>query len=234
MDGIILIDKDKGCTSHDVVLRLRKMLPANRVGHSGTLDPDATGLLVILAGKATKLSKHIASEGKTYYATVRLGVETDSMDASGRIVSTKEVNNITKERIESVLSSFVGEMEQTVPLVSAVKVKGMRLYKYARRGIEVVPPKKKVHIDSIELVEMTKSDNPTFDMIVRCGSGTYIRSLASDIGRSLGCGAHLAGLRRLKSGSYNIEDAHSLEEVEAMMMRSDIDGFLMPMNGEKA
>jgi tRNA pseudouridine55 synthase len=231
MDGMILVDKTKGCTSHDVIASLRRVLKTRKLGHTGTLDPDATGLLIVLSGKATKLSRFIMSDGKTYRTMIRLGIETDSFDASGKIVSTAQVSGISRAEVEEVLESFTGEIRQTVPVVSAVKVKGKPLYKYARQGIDVDPPEKTVVIHKIELLSMDTGDEPTLDIIVECGSGTYIRSLASDIGRALGCGAHVADLRRLSSGPYSVDTAHTVDEIEQLFQKGAIDDFLIPMNG---
>lgn len=231
MDGIILIDKEKGWTSHDVVAKLRNILNTKRIGHSGTLDPDATGLLVILIGAATKKSSAIMAGKKVYRALIRLGIETDSYDATGIVISRKRAEDITEVKVKKILDSFVGEIRQKVPVVSAVKVNGRPLYAYARKGIEVDTPVKTVHIYKMDLMSITKEDNPVLDVNIECGSGTYIRSLASDIGKSLGCGAHIQELRRTASGGFYVKDAASIAEIARLAGKGDTASFLIPVNG---
>lgn len=211
VDGILIIDKDKDMTSHDVVDAIRKKFRIKKVGHAGTLDPNATGVLVILLGKGTKRSQDLLQEEKEYIATMKLGQRTDSADCKGKIISEKEVSS-TGEEISSVVGSFLGETEQVPPMVSAKKVKGKRLYKLARKGIEVERKPRKINISEIEV---EKIDLPIVVFRVACSKGTYIRQLADDIGEKLGCGAHLTELRRTRSGDFTLEKAVKLDDVLA-------------------
>ena len=210
IDGIININKEKGYTSHDVVAVLRKLLHIKKIGHTGTLDPDATGVLPVCVGKATKVCDVITDRDKTYEAKVILGITTDTLDTSGEILTEKPVN-ITKDDLMSVLSHFKGEIEQIPPMYSAIKVNGKKLYEYAREGVEIERKKRRVTIYDIELLDV---DFPYFSIRVSCSKGTYIRTLCDDIGRELGCGAAMSELVRTGVGRFLIEDAMSLSEVE--------------------
>ncbi len=207
-DGIILIDKDEGGTSFDVVKRIRRLLNVRKVGHAGTLDPFATGLLIVLLGQGTKLSPYLMTGDKVYRATMRLGIETDTQDLTGRVVMKNAVPEIEPESIGKVALGFVGEIEQSPPLFSAVYHQGKRAYKLARRGIKVELEKRRVRIRSLEIASV---ELPDVTMMVTCSSGTYMRSLAADLGRELGPGAHLKSLRRLGSGPFHVNDALRLE-----------------------
>ncbi len=210
--GILVVDKEKGMTSHDVVSIVRKRFSIKKVGHAGTLDPNATGVLVLLLGKATKLSSTYLSEDKEYKATMKLGERTDSGDSDGEVISTSEVKS-SKEEISQVLESFRGEILQVPPMVSAKKVKGQRLYKLARRGIEVEREPQKIFIKMLDLLDV---EMPFVKISVACSKGTYIRQLADDIGEKLGCGAHLSDLRRTRSGSFSIEQAVPFDQLRGM------------------
>ena len=208
-DGILLIDKEEGETSYAVVRKLKPIfsgLGVRKVGHSGTLDPFATGLLIILLGQGTKLSRFIMSESKVYAATMGLGVETDTLDLTGRIVRTSTVSDLRPEYIQEKASEFVGDIEQVPPLFSAVKYKGTRAYKLARRNVKVDLKKRTVHIDGIRILSVNL---PDVSMVVECSSGTYIRSLAADLCARLGPGGHLKSLRRVVSGAFKVENALS-------------------------
>ncbi len=209
-DGIILIDKEEGKTSFDVVKRVRRILKVKKVGHAGTLDPFATGLLIILLGQATKLSKYLMAGDKVYQATMRLGVETDTQDLTGRVVKWSFVPEMAPESIRKVALRFVGEIEQVPPLFSAVFYKGKRAYELAREGIKMDLQKRKVSIHSLTI---TSVDLPDVTMKVTCSRGTYVRSLAADLGKELGPGAHLKSLMRLCSGPFSVKDALSLESL---------------------
>ncbi len=209
LDGILLIDKPKGMTSHDVVNRLRRILKIKRIGHTGTLDPDATGLLVLCVGKATKASAALSDVDKTYRVGFLLGVETDTYDSAGKIVARKEVS-VSKDELQKVIDGFVGEQEQQVPMFSAVKVNGRKLYEYARRGIEITPPIRKVKIHSIDL---NSYSSPEGELEVSCSKGTYVRALVHDIGKKLGTGAITTEIRRMRCGSVQVSQAVSLENV---------------------
>lgn len=219
-DGILIVDKPAGMTSHDVVNRIRRALKIQRVGHAGTLDPDATGVLVILLGKATKKSALFSAATKNYLAEMVLGIETDTLDSSGKILSSKEVRGLNADRVEKVLSEFTGTIIQRPPLVSAIKIGGTPLYKLVRQkqDVGIKPPKRKVKIFKLEMLEIKeeKSKHPRIVFNVECSKGTYIRSLCRDIGNRLGVGAHLAKLIRLASGKFSLKDAHSLEDIEQL------------------
>ncbi len=201
--GILVVDKEKGMTSHDVVKMVRRRFAIKKVGHAGTLDPNATGTLVLLLGKATRLSGRFLNEDKEYAAVMKLGERTDSGDRDGKLVSVREVRS-PEEEIRDVMAGFLGEIEQVTPMVSARRVNGKRLYKLARKGIEVERKPKKIVIKEMEVSGI---DVPFVSFRTVCSKGTYIRQLADDIGERLGCGAHLTELRRLRSGSFSLERA---------------------------
>lgn len=217
MNGVLLINKPKGMTSHDVIYKVRRKLGTKKVGHTGTLDPDVTGLLVVVVGQATKLTEILQTREKGYQAEVTLGVATETEDSSGEITGTSPVEHITTEDIDRVILDMHGAYQQMVPLYSSVKVGGWKLYEYARNGIPVERPIKKVHIHSIERtseVEL-KDKRVSFNIDVRCSKGTYIRTLAVDIGRKLGVDAHMSGLVRSGSCGFLLADAVDLNEMSA-------------------
>lgn len=203
-DGIILIDKNEGETSFDVVRKVKRALKKKKVGHAGTLDPFATGLLVILLGQGTKLSNCLMSGRKRYLATMKLGIETDTLDRTGRIINTMTVPDLRPEEIRELFNGFLGEIEQRPPLYSAINYKGRRAYEFARKGITVDLEKRVVNIHSMDIISVNLPDI-TFE--VTCSRGTYIRSLAADIGARLGSTAHLCALRRLASGGFDVNNA---------------------------
>ncbi len=209
-DGILLIDKNEGESSYDVVRKVKSALKIQKVGHAGTLDPFATGLLIILLGRGTKLSPFIMSDNKVYLATMRLGVVTDTLDPTGRIVRENPVPDLSLEDIRKKAEGFVGHIEQTPPDYSAVKYRGTRSYKLARRGQEVSLKKRTVMIFSLRIISV---DLPDVTLEVKCSSGTYVRSLAADLGETLGPGGHLKSLRRLACGSFVIQDALNSKEI---------------------
>ena len=223
MDGILVINKPMGWTSHDVVGRIRGLTHQKRVGHAGTLDPMATGVLLVCLGRATRVSEYLMASDKTYRAVMRLGVETDTYDADGQVVATRPVN-VSESTLRGALIQFVGAIEQVPPMYSAIKLAGKPLYKLARKGVEVDRAARHVTIHDITL-HAWQSPDATID--VRCSPGTYIRSLAHDVGAALGCGAHLAALTRLSSGSFTIEDAVKLEDLTGL---ADLSGLLRPMD----
>jgi tRNA pseudouridine55 synthase len=210
-DGIILIDKEEGKTSFGVVKAIRRLLKVKKVGHAGTLDPFATGLLIVLLGQGTKLSNYLMAGDKAYQATMRLGVETDTQDLTGRVVKRCLVPQFEPEFIKKVALRFVGEIEQVPPLFSAVNYRGKRAYELARKGIKMDLQKRRVKVHSLAI---TSIDLPDVTMKVACSRGTYVRSLAADLGKELGPGAHLKSLRRLCSGPFSVKDTQSLENVE--------------------
>lgn len=210
MSGIIVVNKPKDYTSRDVVNKISKILKTKKVGHTGTLDPLATGVLVICYGNATKLCELLTSEYKEYIATVKLGIKTDTLDITGKIIEEKEYF-INKDLLNEVLNSFLGESIQEVPIYSAVKVCGKKLYEYAREGKDVVPPKRKINIKNIELLEM---NNDTFKFKVLVSKGTYIRSLIDDICQKLNTVGTMTELIRTSQGKFILDDSSSLEQIE--------------------
>lgn len=211
MDGVIIVNKPAGMTSHDVVNRIRKIFKTKKVGHCGTLDPDATGVLVVAVNKATKLLQFLTADNKEYIATLSLGTATDTYDASGQVTATKEYVPISDKKILACLNSFVGEQEQIPPMHSAIKVKGKKLYEYARNNEMVEIPKRVITIDYIELISIV--DN-LVKFKVGCSKGTYIRSLCFDIAKKLDYPGHMYSLIRSKSGNFSLSDSYSLEEIE--------------------
>ena len=209
-DAILLIDKSEGETSFATVGKVRRLLKVKKAGHAGTLDPFATGLLVVLLGQGTKLSPYLMQTEKNYLATVRLGVSTDTQDPTGRIVETRPVTGIDAQIIRATALDFVGKIEQVPPMYSAIKIKGRRAYELARRGINVALEKREISIFSLKIVSI---DLPDVTMDVTCSSGTYIRTLAADLGARLGTGAHLKALRRVWSGPFSVKDAVNLKAI---------------------
>jgi tRNA pseudouridine55 synthase len=208
--GILPVEKGPGVTSFQVVAHLRRILRAPRIGHGGTLDPAATGLLPILIGEATKLTPYLVDLDKEYVATVRLGITTESQDLSGAVLQTRPVPALDAAAIEAALAPFVGVIRQVPPMFSAVRKGGKRLYELARQGVEVEREPREVRVDDIRLESMSL---PDFVIRIRCGKGTYVRTLAADLGASLGCGAALAGLVRTRVGPYALAEAASWDDV---------------------
>lgn len=207
--GLLLVDKPSGVTSHDVVGRVRGILRTRRVGHAGTLDPMASGLLIVAVGRATKLLGHLALHGKSYTATMRLGAATDTDDADGTIVSTADASGLTADRIAAVMRELTGEIQQVPSTYSAIKVDGRRAYDLARSGEEVRLAARPVTVTSFEITAPPRYDGMfvDVDVSVDCSSGTYVRALARDVGRALGVGAHLTALRRTSTGPFTVERA---------------------------
>jgi len=209
-DGVLLVDKPAGMTSHDVVDRVRRHFGFKKVGHCGTLDPAATGLLILVLERATKLQDRLMSDDKAYEGTMLLGVSTDSQDADGEIVAEKPVPPLAVEDIEQAFAKFRGDIQQVPPMVSAVKHHGTPLYKLARKGKTVERQPRLIHIYDLRVLAL---DLPRITFRIACTKGTYVRTLCSDIGDALGCGAHLHELRRTRSGNFDVKDAHSLETI---------------------
>ena len=207
MDGIIVVNKPKGCTSHDVVNKV-KWIVKEKVGHTGTLDPLATGVLPLLIGKGTLCSKYLINHDKEYQVSLKLGIATDTMDAEGKVLEEKEVDSsiLEKSNVEKILSSFIGRQEQKPPMYSAIKVKGKKLYEYARRGEKVEVPKREIEIYNMELVGINKL-NKEIEFKVSCSKGTYIRSLCTDIAKALGTIGYMSGLERLKVGEFTLKNS---------------------------
>lgn len=228
MDGIINVYKEKGYTSHDVVAKLRGILHQKKIGHTGTLDPDATGVLPVCLGKATKVCELLTDKKKTYLAVVRLGVQTDTQDLTGTILEEREVQ-VTEEQIRETAASFLGDYEQIPPMYSAVKVNGKRLYELARQGKEVERKARRVHIYTCDITDIDLASNE-FSMEVTCSKGTYIRTLCQDIGEKLGCGAAMASLVRTQVDRFQIEDALTLERIEALQKEKELEPFILPVD----
>ncbi len=211
MDGILVIDKIAGPTSHDVVMQVRKILREKKVGHTGTLDPVATGVLPLVLGRATKVARYLTGGDKTYLATVCLGKTTDTLDSAGEVLEEKPVV-ATEAELREVIMSFVGEIEQIPPMYSAKKVDGKRLYELARLGVEIEREAKKV---TVRRIDIERIELPEFTIDVICSAGTYLRAMAHDIGQRLGCGGYLKELRRTAAGPFTIDDAVTIEALEA-------------------
>lgn len=213
MDGVLVIDKPAGMTSHDVVARVRRAAGQRKVGHAGTLDPDATGVLVVCLGRATRLVPFLQASQKTYDARLGLGVTTSTLDASGEVLTMADASAVDEPALCAALTSFVGTIEQIPPMVSAVKIGGERLHVKARRGEEVERPSRTVTVHDVILEDFVPGPRGEAAFLVRCSSGTYVRTLAADVGARLGVGAHLVALRRLGSGRFSLEDAVDLDTV---------------------
>lgn len=218
IDGVLVVDKPMGPTSHDIVARIRRRFRLRKVGHGGTLDPMATGLLIILLGRGTKLSSLFSGSDKTYEGTMRLGVSTNTQDAQGEVTAERDFSSVTLEGMEEALKEFKGDIFQTPPMVSAVKVDGVPLYKHARKGREVERKARLIHIYEFKI---TGFQPPLAEFRVRCTKGTYVRTLCSDLGDRLGCGAHLERLRRTRSGDMDVESACQVAE----LMEMDVAGL---------
>lgn len=211
IDGVLLIDKAPAMTSHDVVAITRRVLNTRKVGHCGTLDPLATGLLIITIGRGTKIQDLLMSEDKEYVGTIRLGQTTGSQDADGEILEEKPVPDLTREQIDEAFNQFQGDFYQTPPMVSAIKKDGVPLYKLARQGKTVEREPRFVHVYAHEIQEVRM---PEIDFRVVCSKGFYVRTYAHDIGQELGCGAHLKTLRRTKSGRFSVDGAVTVDELK--------------------
>lgn len=226
ISGVLVIDKPVGMTSHDVVQAVRIGTGIRRAGHTGTLDPRASGVLVILLGPAVRLSEFVSASDKRYQAIIRLGASTDTFDADGRFTQQSNVPvNVTEEQFEKELKQFEGEIEQTPPPYSAVKVQGRRAYDMARKGEEVELTPRKITVHHLEVLEWAP---PEVVVDVHCSSGTYVRSLANDVGNALGCGGYLVGLRRTKSGRFSLRDATPLRKLQEAFKVGNWYQYLIP------
>jgi tRNA pseudouridine55 synthase len=226
ISGVLVVDKPIGMTSHDVVNAIRYGTGIRRAGHTGTLDPRASGVLVILIGPAVRLSEYVSASDKRYQAIIRMGASTDTFDADGRFVRPSNVTvNVPESQFEEVLKTFVGEIEQTPPPYSAVKIRGRRAYDMARRGEEVQIAPRKINVYHLEVLEWAP---PEVVVDVHCSSGTYVRSLANDLGEKLGCGAYLVGLRRTKSGRFSLRDSVPLRKLQEAFRAGNWYQYLIP------
>ncbi len=226
IDGIMLVDKESGPSSFGVVERIKNLTGARKAGHAGTLDPFATGLLIVLLNQGTKLSPFLMSHDKVYRAALRLGIETDTDDATGTTIDERGVGTLTEKAVEEGIQGFIGTIKQVPPRYSAVHHKGKRAYELARKGVEFVPREREVRIDYITILSI---DLPVVWIEVGCSSGTYIRSLASGLGRRLGTGAHLGSLRRMRSGLFHAGMSYTVEQVTRHLANNTVEEILIPL-----
>ena len=226
MDGIILINKEKNYTSHDVVNKVKR-ITKSKVGHTGTLDPNATGVLPLLLGNATKISKYLINHDKEYEVFLQLGTKTDTADAEGKIIEEKDVNidSLSEENVKKVLSTFLGKQKQTPPMYSAIKVNGKKLYQYARQGQEVEIKPREIEIYKIKLINLDKKQKQ-ISLVVSCSKGTYIRSLCEEIADRLGTVGFMKELNRTKVGEFNIKDCVTVEEFEEKYNKNDFSDII--------
>ena len=226
LDGVLHHDKTGEHTTHDVVARLRGKLRMRKVGHAGTLDPMATGLLIILLGKATRVSQFLISLDKEYEGAVMLGTTTDSQDADGQVMETRPVPALAQEDVAAAMRGFLGDQYQMPPMFSAIKIGGVPLYKKARKGEEVAREPRFIRVMSWDLLGFS---SPRIEFRMRCSKGTYVRTLAHDLGAKLGCGAHLCALRRTATDRFNVKDALTMEEIESLSI-PEIEKRLIPVH----
>lgn len=226
MNGIIILNKPKDYTSFDVVAVMRKLLSEKKIGHAGTLDPMATGVLPILIGRATKLQAFIAETNKEYLAKFKLGIVTDTLDITGKVLSST-LSKISKDEIEKILPEFFGEIYQIPPMFSAVQKNGIRLYKLARKGIEIAREPRKIIINELKLLNFDETSQ-CGELLIDCSKGTYIRTLCDDIGKKLGCGAVLTELKRTKTSNFKIENSLTLDDVRKFVNENVLDKHILP------
>jgi len=226
LEGVLLVDKPRDHTSHDVIARLRGKFRMKRIGHAGTLDPMATGLLIVLIGKATRASQFLISLDKEYAGTIKLGEVTDSQDAEGRLMETRPVPPLTEADATAAIRGFLGDQYQLPPMYSAIKIDGVPLYKKARQGEEVAREPRFIRVMSWEL---TRFAPPELDFRLQCSKGTYVRTLAHDLGQKLGCGAHLSALRRTATDRFHVAQALTLEQIEALPL-PELGARLIPVH----
>ena len=226
LDGVLLVDKPRDHTSHDVIARLRGKFRMRKIGHAGTLDPMATGLLVVLVGRATRVSQYIISLDKEYEGTVELGRTTDSQDAEGQTMETRPVPALTEAEVRAAMQGFLGDQYQTPPMFSAIKIAGVPLYKRARKGEEVEREPRFIRVMSWDLLRF---ESPLIDFRMRCTKGTYVRTLAHDLGNRIGCGAHLRALRRTATDKFSVAQALTMEDIERLSI-PDIEKRLIPVS----
>ncbi|MGC8861494.1 MAG: tRNA pseudouridine(55) synthase TruB [Armatimonadota bacterium] len=230
MDGVLNLKKPPGPTSHDLVDEVRRVFGVKRVGHAGTLDPMASGVLVVCLGRATRIVEYLMGLAKEYRARMILGVSTDTQDSTGAVVAECDASGVTRELVEKTAAQFVGEIEQVPPMISAVKHNGERLYKLARQGKSVERAPRKVTVYSIDVVGFSEeAGRKCVEIVVRCSSGTYIRTLCADIGRDLGCGAHMSALERTQVGQFRIEDSVTVEDLQEAAENGRLDLLVISM-----
>jgi len=225
MEGVLIVDKPQGLTSHDVVYRLRRKLGMKKIGHAGTLDPMATGLLIMLIGKATRISQYLMSTDKVYEGEATLGVVTDSQDAEGEMMETRPVPELSEAAVREVMKGFLGDQYQIPPMHSAIKIDGVKLYHLARKGEVVEREPRFIRVSSFELLSFA---SPKLTFRLHCTKGTYVRTIAHDLGQKLGCGAHLSALRRTASGKFELNQGLTLEQIETLPL-PEIEKRLIPV-----
>jgi tRNA pseudouridine55 synthase len=227
MDGVININKPAGMTSFDVVARVKRLTGQRHCGHAGTLDPQATGVLPVCLGQATRVVEYLFDETKKYQAVIRMGITTDTYDSTGKVIEEKDASQINPEQIKETLKLFHGTITQIPPMYSALKYNGKPLYKLARTGIEVERESRPVRIDNLQIIDWQP---PLLTLDIVCGKGTYIRSLAHDLGQKLGCGASMQNLARLRVGPFKIEEALTLPQMEEIAKSGDWQPYLFPLD----
>ena len=227
MNGILVVDKPAGISSNDVVQQAKRLFGAQKVGHTGSLDPLATGVLPLCFGEATKFSQYLLDADKKYWTQVRLGITTETADADGEVIAQADTSGITESQVTAALETFVGEIEQIPSMYSALKHQGQPLYKLARQGIEVERAPRRISIYSAELLQFSEA---SIELRVDCSKGTYIRSLAEDLGAALGCGGHVSALRRLAAGPYEEAQATTLDELREVGDVREMDALLLPVS----
>jgi tRNA pseudouridine55 synthase len=225
IEGVLLVDKPSGMTSHDVVYRLRRKLGIQRIGHAGTLDPMATGVLIMLIGKATRISQYLISVDKAYEGEATLGVVTNSQDAEGEVMETRPVPPLTEDQVREAMKGFLGDQYQTPPMFSAVKIDGVPLYKSARKGEEIEREPRFIRVSEFELLSFA---SPKLTFRLACTKGTYVRTIAHDLGQKLGCGAHLSALRRTGSGKFTLSQCTPLDRILDLPV-PEIEKLLVPI-----
>ncbi len=231
INGILNINKPKGMTSFDVIAKLRRLLNTKKIGHTGTLDPDATGVLPVCIGKATKVSELIMGRDKCYIAQITFGIETDTQDAQGTVVNQAKNVEINELELKRIVESFIGEYEQIPPMYSAIKIKGKKLYELAREGKEIEREARRVYINSIKITDIDlNKEFPTARIEVNCSKGTYIRTLCYDIGKKIGSGAHMSSLIRTCSGDFKLEESITLCELEEQIKNDNLHRVLIPVD----
>jgi len=227
--GLLLVAKERGVTSHDVVARIREILRLRRVGHTGTLDPGATGLLPMLLGKATKLTPFLQGLDKTYRGKMVFGISTDSLDTEGSVLEEKDASGLTREEVEKIIPRFVGRMAQVPPMFSAVHSRGRRLYELAREGIKVERPPREVEIFWLNLLNFESGEHPEAEFELCCSAGTYVRSLCNEIGKVSGYGAYQSALTRLRIGVFDLKSALSLSEIKNEVRGGEIEKSILSL-----
>lgn len=229
MDGILLVDKPSGITSHDVIDELRRLFEQRRIGHTGTLDPMATGLLVVMLGRATRLAPWLQADDKEYEGSIKFGVTTDTLDADGRVLA-KRPCKLTQEQLKEAIKPLIGRITQVPPMVSALKISGQKLYTLARQGVEVERPPRDVEIYQLSAELIEPDDFPVARFRVRCSKGTYVRSLVADLADSLGCLAHLTALQRTQVGRFGVEQARTVDELRRLANQGQLESVVIPMS----